>query len=53
MDNYCILDDDYEMEELNDKLVKLPFQMQEGQKGLEEVYMHMAIDILNKQRKIR
>lgn len=53
IDNYCILDDDYEMEELNDNLVKLPPQMQEGQKGLEEIYMYRAIDILNKQRKIK
>lgn len=41
------------MPKLNDNLVKLPPQMQEGQKGLEEIYMYRAIDILNKQRKIK
>lgn len=53
VDNYCILDDDYEMEELNENLVKLPSQIEEGQKGLEEVYMYKAIDILSKKRKIK
>lgn len=41
------------MPELSENLVKLPHQMQEGQKGLEEIYMNMAIDILNRKRKIK
>ncbi len=53
VDNYCILDDDYEMQELKDNLVKLPSQMNKNQKGLEDVYMNMAIDILNRNRKIK
>ncbi len=53
VDNYCILDDDYEMQRLKGNLVKLPSQMKEDQKGLEEVYMNMAIDILNRNKKIK
>ncbi len=47
IENYCILDDDYEMEDLKDHLVKLPSQMQEGQMGLDEIHMIKAINILN------
>lgn len=48
--NFCILDDDYDMEGLKENLVKLPPQMQEGQMGLEDIHMNMAIDILSKSR---
>lgn len=44
--NYCILDDDYDMEELKDNLVKLPPQIEEGQKGLEDIHVTKAIKIL-------
>lgn len=44
---FCILDDDYEMERLNEHLVKLPSQQEEGQLGLDDVHMNMAIKILN------
>lgn len=44
---FCILDDDYEMERLKDHLVKLPSQQEVGQLGLEDVHMNMAIEILN------
>ena len=50
IENYCILDDDYEMESLQDHLVKLQPQIEEGQKGLEEVYMHQAIKILKRKK---
>lgn len=47
IENFCILDDDYEMEDLKDHLVKLPFQMQKGQMGLDDIHMTKAIAILN------
>lgn len=47
IENYCILDDDYDMEGLKEHLVKLPSQMKEGQTGLNDSHMNMAIDILN------
>lgn len=47
IENFCILDDDYEMESLKDHLVKLPSQMQKGQMGLDDVHMNMAINILS------
>lgn len=57
IENFCILDDDYEMEDLKEHLVKLPPQIQKGQTGLDDVHMNMAIDILNnstkKIRKVR
>ena len=48
VDNYCILDDDYEMERLKEHLVKLPSQIQEGQMGLDDIHMLESIKILNK-----
>lgn len=50
IENYCIIDDDYEMESLKDNLVKLPPQIEPGQKGLEEKYMHQAIKILKRKK---
>lgn len=47
IENFCIIDDDYEMETLKENLVKLPSQMNEGQMGLEDIHMNMAIKILN------
>lgn len=44
---FCILDDDYEMDRLKEHLVKLPSQQEVGQLGLEDVHMNMAIEILN------
>ena len=45
--NYCILDDDYEMESLKEHLVKLPTQS-EGSLGLDDFYMNKAIKILKR-----
>lgn len=47
--NFCIIDDDYEMESLKENLVKLPSQMNERQMGLDDMHMNMAIRILIKQ----
>ena len=46
--NYCIIDDDYEMESLKEHLVKLPMQMSEGQMGFTQEYMDEAIRILGR-----
>lgn len=46
--NYCILDDDYDMESLKEHLVRLPMQMSEGQKGFTQEYMDQAIGILGR-----
>ena len=46
--NYCIIDDDYEMESLKEHLVKLPMQMSEGQMGFTQEYMNEAIRILGR-----
>lgn len=43
--NYCIIDDDYEMKDLKDNLVKLPPQM-DGSSGLDDEHMNLAINIL-------
>lgn len=48
VENYCILDDDYEMEDLKTNLVKLPLQNFIGQTGLEDSHMEKAIKILNR-----
>ena len=50
IENYCILDDDYDMEELKDNLVKLPPQIEEGQKGLEDIHVDKAIKILKRKK---
>lgn len=49
IENFCIIDDDYEMESLKENLVKLPSQMNEGQMWLDDMHMNMAIRILIKQ----
>ena len=46
--NYCILDDDYDMDELKEHLVKLPMQMEEGQMGFTQEYLDKAIGILGR-----
>jgi len=51
VDAFCILDDDYEMEELKENLVKLPPQMQIGQVGLEDIHVDAAIKILSRTNK--
>lgn len=45
--NYCILDDDYEMDSLKDNLVKLTPQIEKGQ-GLDDISMNKAIKILKR-----
>lgn len=50
IDNYCILDDDYDMESLKENLVKLPSQMESGQMGLDEEHMNKAIKILSRKK---
>lgn len=47
IENFCIIDDDYEMESLKENLVKLPNQMQKDQKGLDDIHTKIAIEILN------
>jgi hypothetical protein len=46
--NYCILDDDYDMESLREHLVKLSTQMNDGQKGFTQEYLDKAISILGR-----
>ena len=48
IDNFCILDDDYDMESLKDYLVKLPMQMEEGQMGFTQDYADKALEILSR-----
>lgn len=50
IENFCIIDDDYDMELLKEHLVKLPCQSEERQMGLDDFHMHMAIDILKKKK---
>ena len=46
--NYCILDDDYDMESLREHLVKLPTQMNDGQNGFTQEYFDKAVGILGR-----
>ena len=46
IENFVILDDDYEMPKLNEHLVKLPMQGSEGQQGLRDFDVEKAINIL-------
>ncbi len=46
--NYCILDDDYDMERLKEHLVKLPTQMSESQMGFTQEYLDKAIAVLGR-----
>ena len=50
IDRFCILDDDYYMESMKDNLIKLPSQMSEQSKGLEDIHVSQAIKILNTKR---
>ena len=45
---FCIIDDDYDMERFADNLVKLPNQIEDGQMGLDDYHMNLAIKILKK-----
>ena len=45
IENYCILDDDYEMPSMEDRLVKLPVQSP-GSMGFTEEYFNKAIKVL-------
>lgn len=48
IENFCILDDDYDMESLKDNLVKLPMQIEEGQMGFTQEYADKALEILTR-----
>lgn len=48
VENFCIIDDDYEMEKFADNLVKLPNQIEDGQMGLDDYHMNVAIKILKR-----
>lgn len=45
IDNYCILDDDYDMNSMKEHMVKLPLQS-EGSLGFTEEYYNEALNIL-------
>ena len=49
IENFCILDDDYDMDSFRDNLVKLPLQSKESPNGLEDKHVSLAIHILNEQ----
>lgn len=51
IENFCIIDDDYDMEVFKSHMVKLPCQMEIGQMGLDDYHMNMAIKILNRTKK--
>jgi len=51
IENFCIIDDDYYMESFKDNLVKLPNQIEKGQKGLDDFHTELSIKILKKERK--
>ncbi len=47
IEEYVILEDDYDMPKLSNHLVKLPSQMiGESQRGLEDIHVKLAINIL-------
>lgn len=48
IENYCIIDDDYDMESMKEHMVKLPNQIENGQMGLDEYHTEMAINILGR-----
>lgn len=49
VENFVILEDDYEMPSFNGNIIKLPCQMVGmEQTGLEDIHVDMAIDILGK-----
>ena len=50
IENFCIIDDDYYMESFENNLVKLPLQSEQNPNGLEDKYVELAINILNKQK---
>lgn len=50
IENFCIIDDDYDMESFKSHMVKLPCQIEVGQMGLDDYHMNMAIEILNKDK---
>lgn len=51
IENFCIIDDDYDMGSFKSHMVKLPCQIEIGQMGLDDVHMNMAIEILNTKEK--
>ena len=51
IENFCIIDDDYDMEDFKLHMVKLPSQGEIGQMGLDDFYMNKAIEILNNSKK--
>lgn len=48
IENFCIIDDDYDMEKFINNLVKLPNQIEDGQMGLDDYHMNIAIKILKR-----
>lgn len=52
IDNYCIIDDEFKWQELNDHLVKL-IPQREGGNGLRDEDVLQAINILNNIKKTR
>lgn len=45
VDNYCVLDDDYDMKVFGNRMIKLPMQAP-GSMGFTEEYYDIAIDVL-------
>lgn len=48
VENFCILDDDYEMPSFKEHIVKIPLQSKEYPNGLTDEHVDEAIAILNK-----
>lgn len=53
VENFCIIDDDYDMKSFKKHMVKLPSQNEPDQMGLDDFHMNMAIEILNRHVKKR
>lgn len=52
IENFCILDDEGEMEPYKDNFVKLPIQSAEYPNGLNDEQMNLAIAILNRKKNL-
>ena len=48
VENFCILDDDYEMPLFKEHIVKIPLQSEQNPNGLTDEHVEQAISILNK-----
>lgn len=51
IENFCIIDDDYDMEKFSGHMVKLVCQSDPSSIGLDDYHMNMAISILNRNNK--